>query len=165
MSNITEMEYDQVEFNENCYQEILRSLLNKEGFRLTHQRQQVLDAIKDIPDGHHLSAEEIYQILADRGEGIGIATIYRTLHLMVDLGFLREIGFSESKRYYELSTPFTSQHHHLVCVQCGEVKEFDNDQISLVSIQEAEDKGFSLLKSQFNILGLCPDCQRQQGLP
>lgn len=141
------------------YSESLKSLLNQEGFRLTYQRQKILEVLKAAPEGEHLSAEEIYQKLAEDGDSIGISTIYRALHLMVDIGLLRELDLAEGKKYYELSTPFANQHHHLVCVECGSVQEFEEDVITTAGMQEADSRGFSLLACQFTVLAICPKCQ------
>ncbi len=138
--------------------DMLKSLLNQEGFRLTHQREKILNVFQDVAMGDHLSAEVIYQKLSDQGENIGLSTIYRALHLMVDLGVLRELTLPEGRHYYELSTPFDHQHHHLVCTQCGSLGEFDADLITQIGMQEAMKQGFSLLSCQFTVLGICPKC-------
>lgn len=156
------MKHEKIVFNAVQYSEAFRSLLHQEGFRLTAQRQKILEALRDVSEGDHLSAEGIYQKLSERGENIGVSTIYRALHLMVDIGLLRELGLAEGKRYYEFSTPFMNQHHHLVCVQCGTVQEFEEDSITQASIQEAESQGFSLLNCQFTVLAVCPSCQAIQ---
>ena len=142
------------------HSEALRSLLNQEGFRFTNQRQKILEIFKNTPEGCHLSAEEIYQKLSAQGANIGISTIYRALHLMVKVGLVRELGLAEGRKYYELSTPFIHQHHHLVCVQCGVVQEFEEDFITKVGMSEADSRGFSLLNCQFTVFALCPSCQR-----
>lgn len=139
--------------------EALRSLLNEEGFRFTHQRQKILKIFKATPEGDHLSAEEVYQQLSAAGEKIGISTVYRALHLMVKIGLIRELGLAEGKKYYELSASFTHQHHHLVCVECGVVQEFEDDFIVNIGVDEAESHGFSLVNSQFTVFALCPNCQ------
>ncbi|WP_346292989.1 transcriptional repressor [Sphaerothrix gracilis] len=142
------------------HSETLRSLLNQEGFRFTDQRKKILEVFKNAPVGHHLSAEEIYQRLSDQGKNISISTVYRAVHLMVNLNLLRELGLAEDKKYYELSAPFMHQHHHLVCVQCGTVQEFEEDLITTVSINEAEERGFAISNCQFTVFALCPTCQR-----
>ena len=153
------METNGLELSGIQHSETLKSLLNQEGFRFTNQRQKILEIFKNTSEGHHLSAEEIYQQLSDQGENIGISTIYRALHLMVKLGLVQELGLAEGRKYYELSTPFTNQHHHLVCVQCGVVQEFEEDYITKVGIGEADLRGYSLLNCQFTVFALCPDCQ------
>ena len=140
--------------------EVLKSVLNQEGRRLTNQRKKILELFETTFRGEHLSAEEIYQQLSRRGEKISPSTIYRTLHVMVELGILREVELAEGKKFYELSTPFASQHHHLVCVQCGAVNEFEDDRVTQSSQRETTDRGFSLLNCQFTVYGICPQCQR-----
>ncbi|MEM6836047.1 MAG: Fur family transcriptional regulator [Cyanobacteria bacterium P01_C01_bin.120] len=140
-------------------QDVLKSLLNQEGLRLTNQRQEIVALFTtSFADEKHLSAEEIHHQLLRQGQKISFSTIYRTLHVMVDLGILREVELAEGKKYYELNAPFASQHHHLVCVQCGEVHEFEDDRVIKVSQQETHERGFSLLNCQFTVYGVCPQC-------
>lgn len=140
--------------------DVLRSILNQEGRRLTNQRRKILDLFETTFQGDHLSADEIFQQLSRRGEKISPSTIYRTLHVMVELGLLREVELAEGKKFYELSTPFANQHHHLVCVQCGAVNEFEDDRVTQASQQETTGRGFSLLNCQFTVYGICPQCQQ-----
>lgn len=153
------MQHHQMSCYPPQYFETLKSLLNQEGFRLTHQRQKILEALKDVAAGDHLSAEKIYQKLSERGENIGVSTIYRALHLMVDLGFLRELGLAEDRKYYELSTPLINQHHHLVCTQCGTIQEFEENFILQAALEEAIRQGFSPVSCEFTVLAICPICQ------
>lgn len=139
--------------------EVLKSLLNQEGFRLTSQRQKILELFEVNDDGQHLSAEEIHQSLAKQGEKISFSTIYRALHMLVSLGLLQEVELAEGRKLYELNTPFSKPHHHLLCVHCGDFKEFANEQITEVSTQQALQRGFSLVNCQFTVLGMCAQCQ------
>lgn len=139
--------------------EILKSLLNQEGFRLTSQRQKILSLFEEEFTDHHLSAEEIHQKLVEKGEKISFSTIYRALHIMVDLSLLRELELAEGRKFYELCTPLAHQHHHLVCIQCGGVNEFTDDQITQVSSRETVRFGFSFVNSQFTVYGVCSHCQ------
>lgn len=134
-------------------------LLNQEGLRLTNQRQKILEIFMDRTKGYHLSAEDIYQHLSSQGERISFSTIYRALHILVSLGVLREIELIEHKKYYEFNHPNIAPHHHLVCIQCGEVTEFEEDSIIEISHREAQNRNFSMLSCQFTIYGLCSQCQ------
>lgn len=138
---------------------VLKETLNREGFRLTVQRQKILALFEATAHRHHLSAEEIHQHLSHQGEKISVSTVYRALHVMVKLGLLQELELAEGRKYYELKSPVWQQHHHLVCVQCGDVQEFEDDAITEVTTQETQDRGFALLDGQFTIYGLCPRCQ------
>ncbi|NJL49994.1 MAG: transcriptional repressor [Leptolyngbyaceae cyanobacterium SM2_5_2] len=139
--------------------DFLKEILNKEGFRLTSQRQKILELFNAEGGEHHLCAEEIHQKLAEQGEKISVSTVYRALHVMVNLGLLQELELAEERKYYELRSPVLHQHHHLVCVHCGEVNEFEDAIITQVSGHETQERGFSLLNSQFTVYGICPRCQ------
>jgi Fur family ferric uptake transcriptional regulator len=153
------MEINSPESNRWESSDMFKILLNQEGFRFTHQRQKILEVLKDVPKGQHLSAEQIYQHLSKQGEAIGISTIYRALHLLVNLGVVRELALSEDRKYYELSSSAMGEHHHLVCVQCGIVREFQDSLISEVSQSEAALRGYDLLTCQFTLYVLCPECE------
>lgn len=137
---------------------MLKMLLNQEGFRVTEQRQKILEVLKAVPVGKHLSAEDIYQTLTEEGEKIGFSTIYRALHLLVNLGVLRELTLSEERKFYELCDPAIGAHHHLVCTQCGTVQEFADNFILTLGSDEAVKREFSLLDCQFTVYGVCPKC-------
>lgn len=151
---------ESLEANPDGQHEVLRTTLRKGGRRLTDQRKKIVALFETSYRLDHLSAEEIHQKLSHQSERISLSTIYRTLHVMVDLGILREVELAEGKKYYELSTPFASQHHHLVCVQCGEVSEFEDDRVTRTSRRETGERGFSLLNCQFTVYGICPQCQQ-----
>lgn len=153
------MEQDPALPSLNQEPELLKTVLNKEGFRFTSQRQKILDLFQSAALGHHLNAEEIHQQLLDQGEKISFSTIYRALHVMVRLGLLQELELAEGRKYYELNTPFMNQHHHLVCVHCGDVKEFEDAKMTQVGSHESASHGFSLLNCQFTVYGICPSCQ------
>jgi Fe2+ or Zn2+ uptake regulation protein len=157
------MEQDPALPSLNQEPELLKTVLNKEGFRFTNQRQKILDLFQTAALGHHLNAEEIHQQLLDQGEKISFSTIYRALHVMVQLGLLQELELAEGRKYYELNTPFMDQHHHLVCVHCGNVEEFEDATMSQVGSHESASRGFSLLNCQFTVYGICPSCQSLLG--
>lgn len=142
--------------------EVLRMLLNQEGFRVTEQRQKILSVLRDVSEGEHLSAEDVYQKLTASGEKIGFSTIYRALHLLVDLGILRELALSEERKFYEFCDPLMGAHHHLICTQCGTVQEFEDSAILALGSNEAVNRGFSLLDCQFIVQGLCPQCAQAE---
>lgn len=148
------------EIETSQHPEMLKSLLNREGFRLTNQRQKILQLFESNHPSHHLSAEEIHQSLASQGESISFSTIYRALHMLVDLGLLQEIELAEDRKLYELNAPFTQPHHHLLCVHCGAFNEFSDPNITQVSAQETLQRGFSIVNCQFTLLGICPECQQ-----
>ena len=140
-------------------EKVFRSLLNQEGFRFTIQRQRILDLFRSCDEERHLSAEEIHQYLSAQGASVSLSTIYRALHVMVGLNLLRELELADGKKYYELIISHTSDHHHLVCVECGAVVEFEEDLMARIGSNQTEMRGYALLDCQFTIYGICSKCQ------
>ena len=139
----------------------IKSLLNDHGLRFTPQRRIILSHFQALPPGEHLRADDVHQYLKDQGERISLSTVYRTLHVMANLGLLRELELSEGSKYYELNHPYIKQHHHLVCIDCGSVLEFEDESIAQIGRQQARSEGFHLLDSQLTIYAVCAECRNQ----
>lgn len=140
----------------------VKAMLNQRGMRLTAQRQIILNIFQALSPGQHLSADNLYQRLKSQGERISSSTVYRTLHMMSNMGLLRELELAEGSKFYELNHPYLKQHHHLVCVRCGRVTEFEDDVITQIGSNQANAEGFHLLDSQLTIYALCPQCQAME---
>jgi Fur family ferric uptake transcriptional regulator len=138
----------------------LKAELNERGWRLTPQRETILKIFQKLPEGNHLSAEDLYNVLQNEGEGISLSTIYRTLKLMARMGILRELELAEGHKHYELNQPYPHHHHHLICVRCNKTVEFKSDSILKVGSKTAQKEGFHLLDCQLTIHAVCPACQR-----
>ncbi len=135
--------------------------LNEKGWRLTPQRETILQVFQHLPKGDHLSAEDLHNVLQSRGEQISLSTIYRTLKLMVRMGLLRELELAEGHKHYELNQPYPHHHHHLVCIQCNKTIEFKNDSILKIGLKQSEKTGLHLLDCQLTIHTICPEALRQ----
>lgn len=140
--------------------ESLRAELHERGWRLTPQREMILQTFQNLPKGEHLSAEELCNLLAVNGEQISLATAYRNLKLMARLGIVRELELAEGHKSYEINQPSPHHHHHLVCVQCNKTIEFKSDSILKTGIKTAQKEGYHLLDCQLTIHAICPSCQR-----
>ena len=81
----------------------LKAELNARGWRLTPQREKILHVFQNLPRGNHLSAEELFELLEERGETISLSTIYRSVKLMSRMGILRELELAEGHKHYELN--------------------------------------------------------------
>jgi Fur family ferric uptake transcriptional regulator len=121
--------------------------------RLTTQRQAILEVINN--SDVHWEAESLARELADRGQSIGIATVYRGLAALEDLGLIDSIQFGGKKRYERTDK---GHHDHLVCTGCGSIEEFIHPQIERLQQAAAEQKGFLMTGHQLVIYGLCPEC-------
>ncbi len=138
----------------------LKSELNSRGWRLTPQRETILHVFQNLPRGDHLSAEELHDVLQQRGEPISLSTIYRSVKLMARMGILRELELAEGHKHYELNQPFPNHHHHLVCIQCNRTMEFKNDSILKQGMKQVEKAGFQLIDCQLTIHTICPEALR-----
>lgn len=106
----------------------------------------------------HISAEEILALLEADGRPVGKATVYRTLSLMAEAGFVREHDFGDGVRRYE-PVPDRPHHEHLVCTRCGKVIEFEAREIARVQSEIAELHRFRPTYHRMEIYGLCEECQ------
>lgn len=133
--------------------------LRKEGYRITSQREQLMDFFHELPEGEHLNAEELHKLLTEKGIKISLATLYRSLKFLAQNGFIRELDFGEDHKHYELSSP-NKQHHHLVCNCCGLTEEFEDKNLYEHAEKIAREKNnFEITDYQFKIFGLCNKCR------
>lgn len=140
----------------------LKKRLQNSKYKLTHQRQDVLEVFLDRI-GEHLSAEEVHRILRDKDYDIGLATVYRTLELMCspEMGILQKMEFGEKKARYELKKfePNAHQHHHLICKKCDKVIEFSEDMLEELEEKIAKECNFKIIDHQVIFYGYCQECQ------
>lgn len=127
------------------------SKLKAEGLRLTETRKNLVKAILSLKG--HWTIQELEPMIHKQFEDIGIATIYRTVHLLAQLKFLSETKVGGGAARYEVS-PY-EHHDHLTCKQCDEIFEFENDQIEELQKQMAAKLGFELVDHRMELYGDC----------
>jgi Fur family ferric uptake transcriptional regulator len=144
----------------NIAKEIIDNLREK-GHRITSQREKILEVFLHLPEGYHLSAEDLQIILLQNDTKISLATLYRTLKFLASNGLLRELDFGEDHKHYEFNSS-KKPHHHLICLNCGLTVEFNNEKL-LDCAQDAASKqsNFQVIDYQFKIFGLCESCQNK----
>ncbi len=125
---------------------------------LTRQRDRVAEVVLTSDD--HLSAEQIRRRLKEAGDSVGLATIYRTLDLLVQSGLVRAHDFGQGYRRFE-PMPAQAHHDHLICVRCGKVEEFAHDRLERMLPIIADEYGFQPERHRVEIYGVCRDCQRR----
>jgi Fur family ferric uptake transcriptional regulator len=130
--------------------------LKQAGLKSTAPRLKILELLESTRD-HHLSAEDIYKIMLDNGEGIGLATIYRVLTQFEAAGLVLRHHFAE-RSVFELAD--TDHHDHMVCVECGEIIEFHDDTIEKQQISIAKNHKFEIHDHSLCLYGKCINCQR-----
>lgn len=129
--------------------------LRRLGLKVTHPRLKVLEIFR-VRTGSHLCAEEVFRLLIEQGEEIGLATVYRVLAQLDEAGAISRQVFDGTKAVYEINN---GEHHdHLVCLKCGRVREFDDSLIETRQQEIAALNGYRLAQHNLTLYGYCPDC-------
>jgi len=132
-----------------------RSALNVAGLRVTNQRALILEIIRH--GRGHLDADEVYRRARERQAQISLSTVYRTLRLFKKLGLIEELHFDEAHHHYEVKPP--AEHHHLVCLGCGQVIEFHYPLSRYVKRNVPEAKDFKVIETEIRMTGYCSRCR------
>lgn len=135
----------------------LIAALRDQGYRLTPQREMIVEIIAHA--GHHVTAEELFEQVQARTNAVNVATVYRTLDLLVDLGLVSRADLGGGKVCY--ASVRHGPHCHLVCRHCGQVIEADHALVVPLEDQLQERYSFAADLHHFAIFGLCADCQSQ----
>ena len=131
--------------------------LKNKGLKITSPRMTVLD-IFNQSKARHLSAEDVYKKVLEHEGDIGLATVYRVLTQFADAGILVATNFETGKTTFELNEG--GHHDHLVCLSCGSVVEFHDEEVELRQEKIAKKHGFKLINHSMSLYGLCskPEC-------
>ena len=137
----------------------------KGGFRRTAPRQAVLEVVREADD--YLSADEVYRRVFERLQGIGIATVYRTLQLLTELGVLNRIVSDDGKALYRFADEAAANHRVvLVCRRCSGrwpvsiTDEPVRGRLDAFHEAVASKHEFSVEQSMHQVFGLCGDCSQ-----
>ncbi|WP_105254248.1 ferric iron uptake transcriptional regulator [Pseudoalteromonas sp. T1lg75] len=128
--------------------------LKKAGLKVTLPRIKILEILQ-CPDNQHISAEDVYKILLDNSEEIGLATVYRVLNQFDDAGIVTRHHFEGGKSVFELAG--STHHDHLVCLKCGRVIEFEDELIEQRQLEIASSNGIKLTNHSLYLYGECVD--------
>lgn len=133
--------------------------LKNAGLKATLPRLKILELFEKSEE-RHLSAEDVYKVLLNAGDDVGLATVYRVLTQFEDAGLLVRHHFESGKAVFELNK---GEHHdHIVCVKCGHVEEFYDDEIERRQEEAAKSRGFKIQEHSLMIYGICENekCER-----
>ena len=136
---------------------LIHSNLRQNHRKLTRPRQAVLDVIMRAQ--RHLTPAEVYQKAKKRYPHLGLTTVYRTLDLLVDLGYIQRLHLDEGCHSY---VPTQQAHAHpLVCSECGRAEEFaDCDLEALIQSLRAK-TGYDIDVHMLELVGRCPSCRQK----
>ncbi len=128
--------------------------LKRAGLKITLPRIKIL-AILQKPNNQHISAEDVYKLLLEKHEEIGLATVYRVLNQFDDAGIVTRHHFEGGKSVFELA--HKKHHDHLVCLKCGNVVEFEDDVIEQRQSDIAKSHKITLTNHSLYLYGECED--------
>ncbi|WP_407317386.1 Fur family transcriptional regulator [Isoptericola halotolerans] len=124
--------------------------------RMTKQRAAVADAL-DTTDEFR-SAQQLHELLRDRGDAVGLATVYRTLQSLAAGGEVDVLRTDDGEALYRRCAR-TEHHHHLVCRSCGTAVEIDGPTVETWAARVASAQGFSDIEHTVELWGTCADCR------
>lgn len=144
-------------------EEKVKDLLREKGLKFTSQRLMVLNILSAHGD-EHLTVEEIYDLAKEESPEIGLATIYRTVQVLLELHVIEKVTFDDGFARYELNGEETGsghRHHHAICTQCGKVYSLETDLLDTLEKQVFESLGFEVTDHEVKLYGLCSACRRK----
>ena len=130
--------------------------LRQQGYRLTPQRLMVLEVVKS--SGRHLTAEDVHAAIVPQHPYVNIATVYRTLQWLQEIGLVAPIATGNGPLHYEYVHGET--HHHLICQGCGYEQEIGDDILDALKAQLLERYAFTAQFSHLALPGRCAACQQ-----
>lgn len=139
----------------------LRGRLSENGYKMTPQRKEILQIFLENDADPHLSAEEVYDVLKKKDFDFGLATVYRNVELLCTLGILSKVNFDDGRTRYELAStdPTAHQHHHLICLKCKKIIEFEDDLLEGLEKEITKKSDFEIVNHEVKFFGYCADCK------
>jgi len=126
--------------------------LKNAGLKTTLPRVKILEVLEQSEHGH-MSAEELYRVLRNNDEEIGLATVYRVLTQLETAGIVRRQRFGEAQAKFEIET---GEHHdHMICIKCGKVVEFHDQKIEDEQRKVALENNFIIKGHEMVLYGIC----------
>ncbi|WP_139904430.1 Fur family transcriptional regulator [Clostridium thermarum] len=140
----------------------LKENLKAKGYKLTPQRRAIVDCIVSS-EGKHLTAEEIYDLVKEDCAEIGLATVYRTIAMLEELGIVSRLELGDNISRYEIvHEEENHQHHHLICNNCSKVLEVEGDLLDILEQNIEEKYKFKIKNHSVRFFGICYECSKEE---
>ena len=136
--------------------------IQEKGLKTTRQRNTIVSVFFNLRG--HISVEELLKEVKNVNPRIGYATVYRTLHLLVESGLVEERRFGDGLARYEGHSD-VEHHDHMICLECGEIFEFFNPRLEALQEQLADENDFQIYRHRLELYGSCKDkeaCERRK---
>ncbi|OMF38727.1 transcriptional repressor [Paenibacillus sp. FSL H8-0548] len=130
------------------------------GYKLTTQREIILQVLLEN-EADHLSAEGVYMLVKQKHSVIGLATVYRTLELLAELHVVEKMNFGDGVARYDLrGEEDKHMHHHLICNECGSLKEIKEDWLFEIEQRIEKEFGFKVIDHRLDFTGTYKTCDQ-----
>ena len=141
----------------NKLEDHLRDAFRAAGRRLTSQRRLILEVLETSDE--HLDAEALYDQAKVLDPNVSLATVYRTLAILKEMGLVEEHRLGEGHSHYE--SVRSGPHYHFTCLDCGKVIEFDTPLVAQVEQELSEREGVRVTGAHVHLSGYCAHCHSQ----
>jgi Fur family peroxide stress response transcriptional regulator len=131
--------------------------LKDRGLRVTPQRLEVLRILSERDN--HPSVDEIHAQVRARFPTTSLATTYKTVALLKELGEILELGFPDGSNRYDGNKPYP--HPHVICTRCRTIMDPDLSMLRDMAEEVARETGFRIMTHRLDFFGLCPECQKK----
>ncbi len=128
--------------------------IQEKGLKTTRQRNTIVNVFFNMRG--HISVEELLKEVKNVNPRIGYATVYRTLHLLVESNLVEERRFGDGLARYEGHSD-VEHHDHMICLECGEISEFFNPGLEALQEQLAQENNFEIYRHRLELYGSCKD--------
>jgi Fur family ferric uptake transcriptional regulator len=136
-----------------------KKYLRQNNYKLTPQRKVILRAARELKG--HFDADELFHEAHIINRSVSRASVYRTIHLLLEAELIIETTGDQSKACYE-SISEGSSHDHLICINCGRIIEFKNDKITKLQNEICQKHNFKPTEQKMSIRGYCKKCQNKK---
>jgi len=130
--------------------------LKEKGFRITPQRIAIVEVLANSCD--HPGVDKIYREVIKRFPTTSLATVYKTITLLKEIGEVTEMGFGDGSNRYDGKNPHP--HPHIMCVKCKSIIDPDLSSLNEMSKELSEETGYKIVSHRLDFFGVCPDCQK-----
>ncbi|RTZ68501.1 MAG: transcriptional repressor [Aquificaceae bacterium] len=141
----------------------IKEKLKERGLKITEARLKVISYLIDY--GKHFEIEDLVIWIRERCKDYrncpSRPTVYRTVKLLEDLGYVKPVLKQGNKTVYEF-LPIEREHYHLLCLSCGKLVEFEEPFVGKIVQEIAQKKGFKYLHHHLEVCGICQDCLKKE---
>lgn len=136
--------------------EIVEQYMRDQGLRWTRQRRLIAQVA--FANHSHFTADELLELCVEKNPGVSRATVYRTLGMLEEAGFVEGLDTGDGGRRFEHVLGHV-HHDHMVCSKCGKIIEFHDDELEQRQEVAARSQGFKITSHSLKLFGECSDCQ------